>query len=160
MTCLPRELAQRCALSARNCFFSVDSIKTMAGCKTCILSTVVIIETACILCVFSGHVAWFWPVLLLHSANYMLPAAKSWQKVEYSGTAPSARDKLCASAIGDKIYLFGGFGPQGTEVSDQVHNKAADWQFIQFTHGQTRYTLWHLSNQVHNVASGRPVAKV
>ena len=40
----------------------------------------------------------------------------TWSKLETHGQAPRPRDKVASAAIGDKIYIFGGFGPQGTEV--------------------------------------------
>ncbi len=43
---------------------------------------------------------------------------KCWSKLDTTGKGPSPRDKLASSVIDGKIYLFGGFGPQGTEDED------------------------------------------
>ena len=40
----------------------------------------------------------------------------TWHLVEVKGTHPSPRDKLASAVIDSTIYLFGGFGPQGTEL--------------------------------------------
>lgn len=45
--------------------------------------------------------------------------SSKWTKIEdYSGDAPSPRDKLSSSLIGTDVYYFGGFGPQ--QQSDQL----------------------------------------
>jgi len=38
-----------------------------------------------------------------------------WERAEVNGRGPSQRDKLCSTVVGEKIYLFGGFGPQNLD---------------------------------------------
>ena len=38
-----------------------------------------------------------------------------WRKLSTTGVAPRPRDKVSSAVIEDKIYIFGGFGPQGCE---------------------------------------------
>lgn len=46
----------------------------------------------------------------------------TWSVVKAEGKGPSPRDKLSSAVIGDKIYVFGGFGPQSPEdVSTENH---------------------------------------
>ena len=44
-----------------------------------------------------------------------------WSKLTASGTGPSPRDKLASAVIGEKIYVFGGFGPKSTDDVSFVH---------------------------------------
>lgn len=45
----------------------------------------------------------------------MLLESGVWTKLETQGASPRPRDKLASAVIGEKIYIFGGFGPQGSE---------------------------------------------
>ena len=47
--------------------------------------------------------------------SFYLVANGTWSLVNAQGLGPSARDKVSSTVIGDKVYIFGGFGPQGTE---------------------------------------------
>mmetsp|Transcript_29519 Transcript_29519/g.88363 ORF Transcript_29519/g.88363 Transcript_29519/m.88363 type:complete len:399 (+) Transcript_29519:48-1244(+) len=38
-------------------------------------------------------------------------ATLEWRSLHLTGEVPSPRDKLGCAAVGDKVYLFGGFGP-------------------------------------------------
>ena len=49
------------------------------------------------------------PTVIFFAAN------STWSLVDAQGLGPSARDKVSSTIIGDKVYIFGGFGPQGTE---------------------------------------------
>ena len=42
----------------------------------------------------------------------------TWSLVDAQGLGPSARDKVCSVVIGNNVYIFGGFGPQGTEEEE------------------------------------------
>ena len=41
--------------------------------------------------------------------------SNTWSALAPTGKGPSSRDKMASAAIGDKIYIFGGFGPQSEE---------------------------------------------
>lgn len=43
----------------------------------------------------------------------------TWKKLSTEGKCPSSRDKLASATIGDQIYIFGGFGPQGMEEEEE-----------------------------------------
>lgn len=47
----------------------------------------------------------------------------SWSEVSLSGSTPSPRDKMASAVIGENIYIFGGFGPQGMEDLDLVRSR-------------------------------------
>lgn len=38
-----------------------------------------------------------------------------WSEVEAEGNTPAPRDKVACAVVNNKMYIFGGFGPQGTE---------------------------------------------
>lgn len=51
----------------------------------------------------------------------LLSDKKHWSKLETQGLCPSPRDKLAGAAVGSKVYIFGGFGPQdGEEEEEEV----------------------------------------
>lgn len=75
-------------------------------------SSATMAEVARKLYVFGGlsqEVGWFDDVFMYDIDK------KHWAKVSTQGVGPSPRDKLASVVIGTKIYIFGGFGPQGAE---------------------------------------------
>ena len=55
-----------------------------------------------------------------------LTDTSTWQEVKAEGPKPSPRDKLQGTAIDDKIYYFGGFGPKLTGDEED------DWDDVRF----------------------------
>lgn len=51
----------------------------------------------------------------LNDVNLFDSVLNKWETIEVKGKGPCPRDKLCSTVIGEKIYLFGGFGPQSLE---------------------------------------------
>ena len=50
---------------------------------------------------------------------FIITASRTWSKVKATGTPPGARDKLSSAVIGTKMYIFGGFGPQGGPAHEE-----------------------------------------
>ena len=65
--------------------------------------SVVSLKNACsALCVFKNNL-------------FNFTETNEWTQPETTGPAPSPRDKLASAVVGQTIYYFGGFGPQGGE---------------------------------------------
>ncbi|ELU06027.1 hypothetical protein CAPTEDRAFT_219898 [Capitella teleta] len=52
--------------------------------------------------------------------------SNKWSTLEASGEGPSPRDKLASAVIEDKIYIFGGFGPQLPEEEEEEVEEFSD----------------------------------
>jgi amphiphysin len=61
---------------------------------------------------------------ITNCCHFSFADSKTWSKVDAKGDGPSPRDKLASAVIGDKIYIFGGFGPQNPEEDvEEVRQK-------------------------------------
>lgn len=49
----------------------------------------------------------------------------TWQQIK-AGVGASARDKLAAATVNNKIYFFGGFGPKLAENLDSTAEQDSD----------------------------------